>query len=232
MFDHFIVTRVDLHGAGPTEPSRAGFSTRILDNMLRRSLTLQTCQDFTLLTLWNGSDRGCLLPNEVDVTVPMSDNQFLNVAPSICAAVRRLARSEYVLITRTDSDDAWANDAFDVLQLAAFPALSLSLPYYLDIDELYQFELCSSTMVMRTVSSTYVSPFVSVLCRVDNLTFLDTMMRHHNATGTSTTGGMRVPGLRAMQLVHGRNVINRLRKYSSTSVTPDLFVGPGDLDVL
>lgn len=231
---HFVCARVDLRRPDVADPARGGFSHRVLDAVLRRSLARQTCQDFVFLSMWGTSTvttKG--LANETMVCLPDSPDQFHAAGAELAAALAELARGhEHLLVTRIDTDDALAEDAVELLQAYAPLMTTMPLPQYLDAESIFQVKLGHSRPLLRSLRPGYVSPFVSVVTRTDDLHVVrDVMWISHGKVGRACRGGCRLPGLRALQLVHGHNLLNRVHAHvDDGSTTLADFLGEGAID--
>ena len=191
---------------------------KMLNENLRASLALQTCQNFKLISLWGNSYSGGELENEhkefIDISPLKNDRTEKEKQrwrqefyPQIKKIAQKHSGEKFTLITRTDSDDKFEPDFVAKLQNAVKFDI---VPYYYDVDKIFilnRGKFTGEKTEHKEPKNT--SAFVSVLEK-------DVQCYSYQAGGHPAVGkkmrGKIVPSLTAWSCLHESNVSRRHSK--------------------
>jgi len=215
---HFIISRVALKWkfkqVGMTWEAWLKESVELYDKYLRASLRKQAFQNFTLVTLVDESvtdeQLGHRLKNEIVVRVFR-----MNIIHALRSQID-LSGMDKILITRCDRDDVLRNNFVHQLQMLL--AADKQPPFYFDIMSYYIWN--GRQLNKFQYMSDRTSPFVSTLEKVKEGKAVFYPYKYKHGYVIDQMGGVKDDSLRAIQVIHKHNVLNRMEG-RQVNVTPE-----------
>lgn len=213
---HIIVTRLALKWRfSETKLKWNDFlkeSIRLMNTYTRPSLKNQKNQDFTLLSLVDESvtDFGNVLNNEVILKVPTEKNHAYPkkaMIKKVNEYVSSLKGYDSIILTRLDRDDALRSDFIDKVQ----GYLLKNPESYIDLHNSITYNTkTKKSHDSKKYNNTFVSPFVSTHEKIEkgNIRCISLLVDHDQVP--KYLKGKKVNDLYAMQVIHGRNLKNRI----------------------
>jgi len=213
---HIIVTRLALKWRfSETKLSWDDFvneSIELMTKFTRPSLKNQDNQDFTLLSIVDESvtDYGNTLENEVVLKVETEKNNGYPKKAMINAVnkyISEIQGYDSVILTRLDRDDALRFDFIDNVQ----NYLKDKPNNYIDLNNSITYNSRGKKAHnSKKYFNTFVSPFVSTHEKIedDKIKCISLLVDHDQVP--KYLKGRKVNDLYAMQVIHGRNLVNRI----------------------
>lgn len=213
---HIIVTRLALKWRfSETKLSWDDFlkeSIYLMNTYTRPSLKNQSNQDFTLLSIMDESvnDYGNVLDNEIILKVKTEKNNAYpkqNMINVVNEYIGNLEGYDSVILTRLDRDDALHIDFINNVQ----KYLNSNPNSYIDLNNSITFNSRKNKAHdSKKYFNTFVSPFVSTHEKINNnkINCISLLVDHDQVP--RHLKGKKVNDLYAMQVIHGRNLVNRI----------------------
>jgi len=154
-YTHIIVSRVNVKIAEQSK-NEIWLKNRleILNRTLRPSIAGQINKNFKFITLWGYDPIDCI---EDEIPLLFKSSGFTQIFREVKASILNLVDTEYILMTRIDSDNCLGNDFVEILQ----NNLIDEVPYYYDIKKMNVLDLRSGVQSTWNVDKT--SGFISVM---------------------------------------------------------------------
>ena len=184
-------------------------SIELYDTFLRPSLKRQTNQNFTILSLANEhlSSIGDMLDNEIWIKTGKGHGLIQSINEQFVSNEKNL------LITRIDRDDAVSEDFIEIVQERAKNdiAQGITSKYY-DICDVYKYDTETGDVMIDDRYNTMCSPFVTVLERPSKEEKIRCQPYSTPHTKIPTfVDGEKIKELKALQVIHGGNVLNKMK---------------------
>jgi len=154
-YTHIIVSRVNVKIAEQSK-NEIWLKNRleILNRTLRPSIAGQINKNFKFITLWGYDPVDCI---EGEIPIVIKSTGFTQVFREVKANILKLVKSDYILMTRVDSDNCLGDDFVETLQ----NNLTDDVPYYYDIKRMNVIDLRTGIKSIWNVDET--SGFISVM---------------------------------------------------------------------
>lgn len=216
MVKHIIVTRLALKWRfSETNLKWDDFlkeSIRLMDIYTRPSLKNQNNQNFTLLSLVDETvnEYGNVLPNEIILKIPTQKNfEYPKkvMIEKVNDYINSLKDCDSVILTRLDRDDALKFDFIDKVQ----KYLLNNTESYIDLNNSITYDVKNKKFHdSKKYKNTFVSPFVSTHEKIKNgkIKCISLLVDHDQVH--KYLKGKKVNDLYAMQVIHGRNLKNKI----------------------
>jgi hypothetical protein len=211
MSNHLIITRLAIKWryseTGKSWDEWLNDSLYLMNKYCRSSLSQQTNQDFTLLTIVDSSVNkyGNCLDNEIILKVSSGDDYpRQQIIDSINNYISTLNYNN-IITTRLDRDDCLRNDFIDNVK-----KYFQNIPEgYVDIRNCYTFDSENKDVRKFIIQDdNYCTPFVSMKEKVrDNKIGCISMLYDHPDI-SKYCDGFKSESLSALQVIHGNNISN------------------------
>lgn len=212
---HFIIVRLAQNSGLSHNIEKIGFDSKesfykkridIYDNITRASLANQTNQNFTLISLvqgsavLNGQDFGAKLPNEHILYNNGNKNSSIN-----SFLKEKYKDIDCVIFTRLDSDDALPINFVEEVQNHYKKDIDGYIDTYVDVNDMFVYSNIHKRI--KKICPSYTSQFISFLEKRNDAGFFDIFVyaQSHAKVGFIRKGE-RIKHLSAFRFIGDHNV--------------------------